>query len=421
MSASVTGRRYARRASFERIDRGAGPLLCERGRTACEHALTAWRVAGADGVERAADRHVLDMRKAEVVGGNDRVVQEVLQPDRTKRRRLLKESRGDHPLSCLNGDARLQARIERVDDVGRVVARHHVVVVTADWREKHAFAAYRNLELVQVLKSADRTQVRFNQLHSDDVFSVEWEGVPGGDTATRAERQALEMFGLRHVAADTVGFGTGGDLRAPDGERADFCSRRQVAFQQRRRHAQHVRDVIETIGESSGGSSVDASTSSASRSRMALAYSARFNRWSAVRPGLGCSVAARSRRDSRNPRSVSCDARSGRGRPVGRHGTGPNLSHNVFPKRRIVRHMIQIRAVEHDAGSRRGSGYAAVVTSDTVLIHRRANRGSFRLNCLHGRGGCSARVLRALPQKRQPDISPSLPCTSRISSVTIIG
>ena len=46
--------------------------------------------------------------------------------------------------------------------------------------------------------------------------------------------------------------------------------------------------------ESSGGSSVEGSTSSASRSRIAFAYSARFRRCRTGRPGLGLAVAARS-------------------------------------------------------------------------------------------------------------------------------
>ena len=55
--------------------------------------------------------------------------------------------------------------------------------------------------------------------------------------------------------------------------------------------------------ESSAGSSVEESTSSASRSRIALAYSARFMRWSGARPGLGLAAAARSTAVSMRPRT----------------------------------------------------------------------------------------------------------------------
>jgi hypothetical protein len=82
---------------------------------------------------------------------------------------------------------------------------------------------------------------------------------------------------------------------------------------------------------------------------------------------------------------------------LGRHCSGPQLSYYFFPQRRIVRHMIQIRAVENDAGRRCRSGRAAVMASDTVSIHRRP-RGRFNayLSGLHG-----ARVLRTLPDKRR--------------------
>src|SRR5688572_20217457 len=68
---------------------------------------------------------------------------------------------------------------------------------------------------------------------------------------------------------------------------------------------------------SSGGSSAVASISSASRSRMALAYSARLRRCSAVRPGCGLTAAARSIVVSRCATNASSVAASGRGIPAG--------------------------------------------------------------------------------------------------------
>ena len=64
-------------------------------------------------------------------------------------------------------------------------------------------------------------------------------------------------------------------------------------------------------------------------------------------------------------------------RSLGRHTIGAELSYYSFPERRIVRHMVQIRPVEHDAGRRRRSGRAAVVASDTVSINHSAKRGRF--------------------------------------------
>src|SRR5262249_40279983 len=67
----------------------------------------------------------------------------------------------------------------------------------------------------------------------------------------------------------------------------------------------------------SAGSSDAASISSASRSRIAFAYSMRFRRWSVGRPGSGCSAATRSRLSSRDAATLSASALSGRGRPAG--------------------------------------------------------------------------------------------------------
>ena len=70
--------------------------------------------------------------------------------------------------------------------------------------------------------------------------------------------------------------------------------------------------------ESSAGSSVRVSTSSARRSRTALAYSARFRRWTAGRrPGFGSAAAAASIAVSRRAATPSYCASLGRGRPAG--------------------------------------------------------------------------------------------------------
>src|SRR5262245_4499564 len=79
--------------------------------------------------------------------------------------------------------------------------------------------------------------------------------------------------------------------------------------------------------ESSGGSSSAGSTFNASRSRIALAYSARFSRCGNGRPGFGRLAAARSNVVSRNDTSASCAAASGRGIPAG--GIAPARSFRI--------------------------------------------------------------------------------------------
>ena len=78
----------------------------------------------------------------------------------------------------------------------------------------------------------------------------------------------------------------------------------------------------------SGGRYADTSTSMASRSRTARAYSARFNRCDGREPGLGWRAAARSMRVS-NPsiREAMADG-SGRLAPAG--GIMPALSFRII-------------------------------------------------------------------------------------------
>ena len=84
--------------------------------------------------------------------------------------------------------------------------------------------------------------------------------------------------------------------------------------------------------ESSGGSSAATSpTSSASRSRIALAYSARFSRCGARRPGFGMrGGGAIECRFERSGKTVI--TRLVRSPHTGRrHRTGPKLSDDFFP------------------------------------------------------------------------------------------
>ena len=82
--------------------------------------------------------------------------------------------------------------------------------------------------------------------------------------------------------------------------------------------------------ESSGGSSALTSTSSASRSRIALAYSGAIQTMQRRRAGVERRAAARSSADSSAAVNVS-RARRRPGRAVGRHHPGAQLAHHLLP------------------------------------------------------------------------------------------
>ena len=97
-------------------------------------------------------------------------------------------------------------------------------------------------------EAAHDVQVGAIELHLEGVLAVERERVTNLDAADGAERQAVEMLILREVLPNAVGVAAGRHARVADRQRADLLGRRQVALLQRRRHAEHVGDIVEAVG-----------------------------------------------------------------------------------------------------------------------------------------------------------------------------
>ena len=134
---------------------------------------------------------------------------------------------------------------------------------------------------------------------------------------------------------------------------------------------------------SSAGSSARTSTSSASRSRIALAYSVRFSRWSGGRPGFGCAAAARSSPVSSDAISA---ATAGLVRPRAadrRHRAGAQLADDLLPDLGVLGGTGGIDRVERQAGGLQ----PLVVAGDAVPVEDRARRCGVRRRLLHGRAG----------------------------------
>ena len=67
------------------------------------------------------------------------------------------------------------------------------------------------------------------------------------DSAARAERQAFDVLVLRKVGARAIDRAGGADRRIAHRQPADIPRSRHVAFEQRRRSFQDVRNVVETV------------------------------------------------------------------------------------------------------------------------------------------------------------------------------
>ena len=120
--------------------------------------------------------------------------------------------------------------------------------------------------------------------------------------------------------------------------------------------------------------------STASRSRIALLYSVRFNRWMAGRPGLGSRRAARSSAPSSQLTNVAASDVSRRGARR-RHLARAHFPQHLLPKRRIPADVAEIQALERDAGGLR----FLVVTDDAILFNQCSLSGQ-RICALRPRG-----------------------------------
>ncbi len=126
------------------------------------------------------------------------------------------------------------------------------------------------------------------------VVAVGRKRVLDEQAAASAERQAVHAHGLIRAARGPIG-------RCCRARRADCRARGRahdarggdVLVEERRRHGQHAGHVVEAVGlVVLRQQCALASMRTPSRSSMASAYSARFRRCSATRPGFGLAAAA---------------------------------------------------------------------------------------------------------------------------------
>ena len=124
---------------------------------------------------------------------------------------------------------------------------------------------------------------------------------------------------------------------------------------------------------SDGKSDVTSPMSSASRSRMALAYSVRFRRWISGRPGLGCAASPRSSAVSSNADQVLVGGIVGTLDADRRHRPGAELADDLLPHLRVRRRVGDVERIERQVAGLQ----AAVVAGDAVVADncRRLRRG----------------------------------------------
>ncbi len=115
--------------------------------------------------------------------------------------------------------------------------------------------------------------------------------------------------------------------------------------------------------ESSEGRSVETSTLRASRSRIALAYSARLRRCKPTVPGFGCWAAYLSSELSTWLTNVVNDSPLRARHASRRHHAGAKLPDNLFPSFRTSRDLRRIHRLQREA-----AGLQPVVVADLAIL-----------------------------------------------------
>ena len=116
--------------------------------------------------------------------------------------------------------------------------------------QRHAHAVECHVEIVGAgARRRGATKASATGLpHLQLVLGVERERVADYHPAAGSQRLAVHVRVLRHVAGHAVGGAIEPDRRAADGPPADGGRGRRVAFDERGRDAEHVRDVVEPGG-----------------------------------------------------------------------------------------------------------------------------------------------------------------------------
>ena len=175
--------------------------------------------------------------------------------------------------------------------------------------------------------------------------------------------RSFVLLNLRRIAADTVGLRASHDARIADGELADVRGRRQVSLQQRRRHSQQARVVVEAVRRVVWRQQ---------RRRVDVKAQQVANRvrvFTAVQPvqrvpaGIGTGRGGTVERAFEMLDQRVLRRRIGPRHARRRHPTGTESAHHLLPHLRVLGGERHIRSIEHDTGGGgRGSG-ALVVTS----------------------------------------------------------
>ena len=271
----------------------------------------------------------------------------------------------------LHGHAHAHAQLHGIARVRRLVEHRRQIVVAADGDVVHLPAVDRDLELARILQPANDVQVRAIQLRAELVLGVERERVTNLKTTDRSERKPFDVLVLRQILRNAIGVAAWPHRAVANGEPADFAGCCEISLLQRRRHAEHVGDVVEAVRRIVRRQQcrhIDIERQQIPDRVLVLrSIESMEQRAAWIRPRLCSLVETRlERRDQRVHRRVI-----GPTRALRRHDAGPQLADDLFPQIDVVRDVGDVRVLEHQIARLE----ARAMAGDAVLVDRGLRAG----------------------------------------------
>ena len=303
------------------------------------------------------------MRTPGRVEGIGRAPQERLQPARALAA-FLDEGHTHVPWTGLHRDPCLQPRVHGIARKRGILHSRREVGVATDAGHVHALAVQQDLELVLALEAAHRLDVAAKELRLNQVLAVERERVADQHAAVRPERQPFDVLVLRQVMARAIDLGARTHFRVPHRQRADAIGRGEIAIEQRRRHGEHVADVVEAVagvvGRQQGRHVHVEREHIADGVRILRPVQAAQDRAPGIRRVGGTAIErALEVSDERGQHGLIGPARALR-----RHRPRAEFADHAFPQFRVLGHVRRVARVEGHA-ARLGPG---VVAGDAVGV-----------------------------------------------------
>jgi hypothetical protein len=211
---------------------------------------------------------------------------------------------------------------------------------------------------------------------------------------------------LRQILRDAERLGDGRRVDVADRETADDVGGREIALLQRRRHAEHLSDVVESVGrvvrrQQRGDVDVEREEI-ANRVRVFRAVQTMEDWTAGTRVQSGSAIELGfNRRRQRTIRRLVGLRRAGR-----RHRARPQLAHDALPDRGVLGDGGHVDIVEEDAGGGRRCPGALIVAARAVRVEDAAVRLCRRLRSRDGRDR-DPRACRQQPPPTRHGFRPS--------------